>query len=427
MNKIFFIISVVVLALVKASISAPPPISKTNNIKQPQTYNFNISAQDLSGALEQLCAQSDCFISVDESLTKDLFSPNLKKRASLKEALDVLLANTDLSYHITQNKTIIIEATNADSLVIPTIEVVGAKEDTHADSAIMSAGSNSFIGQKEIERFRGTSIGDIFQGESGVLVSENRNSGGLDINIRGMQGQGRVPVLLDGSRQETTVYRGYSGVSSRTYIDPDLISSISINKGPTMDAQATGAIGGLVSMRTIGADDILKKGHTLGLRIKGSLIGNNTGKKADADTVAGLPLGSNTSDGFYWTDCVSKSMCKNERDIANANGSNATLNRPSTFDLRAFTASLAIAKRFEDIDIVAAYATRKQGNYYAGKHGPTPYIDLSERYNKGFYTQVRPKLVGVSRFRAQEMIVNSDMSSTSMLLKSIFFFPMINL
>lgn len=59
-------------------------------------------------------------------------------------------------------------------------------------------------------------MGDIFQGMPGVLIGENRNSGGLDVNLRGMQGQNRVPVLVDGARQETTVYRGYAGVASRS-------------------------------------------------------------------------------------------------------------------------------------------------------------------------------------------------------------------
>ncbi len=104
----------------------------------------------------------------------------------------------------------------------------------------------------------------MFKGTTGVLVAENRNSGGLNINIRGMQGQGRVPVLVDGARQETTVYRGYAGVTSRSYVDPDLIGGVEIDKGPTMGASGTGAIGGLVSMHTLNADDIAKPGNDWG-------------------------------------------------------------------------------------------------------------------------------------------------------------------
>lgn len=78
------------------------------------------------------------------------------------------------------------------------VEVTGQLSE--ADRPFQTAGSAQYISRDQIERFRGSSVGDIFQGTPGVLVAENRNSGGLDVNIRGMQGQGRVPVLLDGSR-----------------------------------------------------------------------------------------------------------------------------------------------------------------------------------------------------------------------------------
>ncbi|MCZ3011412.1 hypothetical protein NYY91_18675, partial [Acinetobacter baumannii] len=57
----------------------------------------------------------------------------------------------------------------------------------------------------------------------------------------------------------------------RSYIDPDLISDVSIDKGPSLTSSA---IGGTVAIRTLGVDDILRDGKNVGLRLKGDLWNN---------------------------------------------------------------------------------------------------------------------------------------------------------
>ena len=44
------------------------------------------------------------------------------------------------------------------------------------------------------------SVGDFLTGMPGVLTGDNRNSGAIDVNVRGMQGFGRVPVVVDGTQ-----------------------------------------------------------------------------------------------------------------------------------------------------------------------------------------------------------------------------------
>src|SRR5690606_23026358 len=117
---------------------------------------------------------------------------------------------------------------------------------------------------------------DTLRGATGIISGEARSSGGLDVNIRGMQGQGRVPVTVDGAINGTTVYRGYQGTSNRSFVDPDFISHIAIEKGPSMGNAIAGGIGGSVSMKTLGVDDIVPEGDVMGIRLMASLSGNNT-------------------------------------------------------------------------------------------------------------------------------------------------------
>ncbi|MDP0919206.1 TonB-dependent receptor, partial [Klebsiella pneumoniae] len=54
-----------------------------------------------------------------------------------------------------------------------------------------------------------------------------------------------------------------------------LISEIRVDKGPSLGADAAGAIGGMVKMKTLQPKDILKEGETYGVRLKGDLSSNS--------------------------------------------------------------------------------------------------------------------------------------------------------
>ncbi len=56
-------------------------------------------------------------------------------------------------------------------------------------------------------------------------------AGALDIGIRGVQGEGRVLIFIDGSLQSTPYLSWLSRVNDLTYIDTDLLSSLTVNKG----------------------------------------------------------------------------------------------------------------------------------------------------------------------------------------------------
>ncbi len=389
---------------------------------------FSIPPQALSNAINSFSRQSGWQVSLRAELALDKQSSAVDGNYSADQALTRLLLGTGLQWRKTAENAVLIYALETptashSAITLNSVRVQGAA--SASDEVYQTAGSTNVITREKIERFRGTSVGDIFQGTTGVLVGENRNSGGLDVNIRGMQGQGRVPVLVDGARQETTVYRGYSGVASRSYVDPDLIGSVKIEKGPVMSAGGTGATGGLVSMSTIGVADIIKPGKDWGTRIRSSALGNNSGSRAPVGTSSGYNVNGlkGESQTTYRVDCYVAVLCEGPYDLANADGPSYTMNRPDTFDLRGWAGSIAAAKSVEWGDLIAAYSQRQQGNYYAGKNGPTPELDTSERYNRGFWTEVRPVLSGATRFRAEERIANTHYESRSLLLKSTFYLP----
>ena len=110
--------------------------------------------------------------------------------------------------------------------------------------------SNVYAGKEEIELYKGSSVGDLFKGLNGVYAGDSRNSGALDPNIRGIQGEGRIPLTIDGTEQATSVWLGPAGVANRNYVDPNMISSILVEKGVSATSGASG-IGGSVQIRTL--------------------------------------------------------------------------------------------------------------------------------------------------------------------------------
>ncbi len=409
-------------SLVMLAITLPPAAMAEETTPAPAATpaitRFDIPPGPLGAALTRFSEIAGFKLLAPAELLRGLRTAGVQNAVTREQGLGQLLAGTGLLWHYSDDGTVILEPAPRveGALVLDAVQVIGTVPD--ADLPYLTPGSSLHISRDKIERFRGTTVGDIFKGATGVLVGENRNSGGLDVNIRGMQGQGRVPVLVDGSRQETTVYRGYSGVASRSYVDPDLIGGIDITKGPSMSAQGTGAIGGMVNMRTLGARDIVKDGNDSGWRLRGSAVGN-TSSAPPAPAFAGyyVPRSSYRSNCRFASDCSPETM--EPASFAPADG----MDRPGLLDFEGWAGSLAGARRFENFELVAAYAQRQQGSYYAGTHGPAPYIEHGEPLVLPWWTETPVYLRGVSRFRAGERVPNSRYESKSLLLKSAFYLP----
>lgn len=197
---------------------------------------------------------------------------------------------------------------------------------------------SEFLDRQQIVRFRGTANGDVFSGISGVQVNSLRNeAGAIDVGLRGVQGEGRVPIVIDGSLQSSHTFRGYQGESDRTYIDMDLLSTVQIDKGASMGKYATGAIGGVVQMKTLSAEDILRPGEYVGLLLRASAYNNNRKPNISSDE-------------------------RDQEHYLMANGI-----KPNSFNNGSATAALAYKN--DTLDLVLAYSKRAIGNYFAGAKG----------------------------------------------------------
>lgn len=256
-----------------------------------------------------------------------------------------------------------------------------SQKELDAEFPYLQLGSSSYIDGKTVERFRGNSSADFLRGVSGVHLGDIRNGGALDVNIRGLQGQSRVPIIVDGTQQSIDVYRGYAGVQQRSYLDPDLISQVSIDKGPTLATDGAGAIGGAVRVTTLQPADVIPKGETFGVRLRGGMANNTVSERS----------------GFY-------------TKIKDNDDANQWPNMNSRFG------SVAMATDQDRYQLLAAYAYRKQGNYFAGKHG-------ADRYEKAHYSTTggtgMTTAAVIEAFPAGKEVLDTHSRSESWLLKGM--------
>lgn len=220
------------------------------------------------------------------------------------------------------------------------------KSTVSEDTIIVSAARNDghIITAQDIDKYRGSSNSNIFSSMTAIQANNMRNeAGAIDIGIRGLQGEGRVPVFIDGSLQSTHTSRGYQGTSDRTYIDADLISRVAVQKGAAVNASpfASGAIGGVVNIKTLTVDDIVNPGEQSGFLIK--LRSYNNNRKPD------IPDDYEKQNYYQLTP------------------------KPKSRQFNNGSATVAFGFRDEFFDSVIAYSERASGNYYAGKHGFTRY------------------------------------------------------
>ncbi len=131
----------------------------------------------------------------------------------------------------------------------------------------------SVVRPEQLEQMMPVRTEDLFRGMPGVTAIQNGNTSQTSINIRGLQDFGRVAVIIDGARQNFTQL-GHANAAGSFFVEPGLIADVDVVRGPVSNIYGSGAIGGVVTMRTKDADDIIARGQTWGVETDGEFGSN---------------------------------------------------------------------------------------------------------------------------------------------------------
>lgn len=345
----------------------------------PKTTAYSIPPGSLNGALTAFGRQTGLQVTYLAAVASGKTSPGFSGSATREQALAQILKGSGLSYSFPNSGTVAISGPGSSSAgaaadgatLLDPVDVSGGVSST--DAPYRTPGSSGHISQEQIQRLPPTSVGDMFRNTPGVISAGSRNGQSLDLNIRGLQGMNRIATLVDGAQQTSSTYRGYKGHSNRTFVDSEFIGGIDIEKGPSGGPYGAGAMGGVVNMRTLNANDLVENGKTFGARLRGSFGGNTVAPPA-VDTMV---------QRFGGNELMS------------------TENRMG---------SAAMAVATEHVDLVAAFAHRSNGNYFAGNNGDS--MVALKNPNEG-----RATMYPMSRYRPGGEVLNTSQDTNSALLK----------
>ncbi|MEI9409408.1 TonB-dependent hemoglobin/transferrin/lactoferrin family receptor [Mesorhizobium salmacidum] len=148
------------------------------------------------------------------------------------------------------------------------------------ETAIESLASASHVDQEQLDRRMATTPNEMLLGVPGVAAQADARRVSTSINIRGLQDFGRVAVIVDGARQN--FQRSDHGTQSTFYIDPELVKSLDVIRGPVANTYGSGAIGGVVFFDTKDALDFLKPDETWAGSVTGRYESNGKGWTSSA-------------------------------------------------------------------------------------------------------------------------------------------------
>lgn len=383
-----------------------------------QRTAFDIPAQSLDSALTRLADQGGVRILFVSNDVSGLQGTAIKGQLSAAQALDQLLAGSGLAWQWREPGTAVVTRSGAATagastpLVTGTlsvtgqqgIEATGAQRDLRGQDEVYDLDlSTAYLGRTEIERYKGATPSDLLNGVAGVFSGDARNSGALDVNIRGVQGPGRVPVTIDGTEQAVTAWRGYNGIGNRNYVDPNLIGGMQIFKGPSLTRNVTTGIGGGVVIKTLDVDDVVPEGESFGGEFKIEGSSNAVAPRLPGRLYTGM----------------------NHRDVPElATGSptnDPTLRvQPHTggggynvFDGEDHAYRLALGWKSDTLSLFGAYAYRDRGNYFAGKRGAGYYSQPVENIGAGDYI-----ITMANRLRPGDEVTNTSSQMESWLFKA---------
>lgn len=336
------------------------------------------ATQPLSQALAELARQARLTLVASPALLAGKTAPAVSGRFTPQQALDRLLAGSGLAGRIDAGALTVrplpppVPSTPAPTAA-NTVELSTVLVTAEREQAVPNAATVNTVTRGELDRIPPTSTSDIFKGIPGVTASNARNGASFDLNVRGQQGD-RVKVLVDGTQSTSNTSKSYGGENNHNYVDPDLVSSIVVEKGPNTGPHGAGTGGGVVNLTTLTADDLLRDGKNLGLRVRGGWANN-----------------SSPGEGFR------------------------SYNGASAIDVRTpgrnVSASVAGAWRGLDgkLDLVAAHSERRSGNYYAGSNGSATFS------NNGPLGEQREP---ISLYKPSQEVFNTSQDTQSTLLKA---------
>lgn len=374
---------------------------------------YDIAGGDLSSVLAQFASQSEVLLASPPGLMQGKRSPGLQGSYTVSAAFAALLSGTGLqavrradgSYTL----QVLVSASKGESILAPMTVTAQVDRDVARHEKVYTENvTTAYQDREQLQRFNITNPGDVFKGMNGVYSMDSRSSQSITPNIRGITGEGRTPLTIDGTEQSTNVWLHMFGAGNRSYADPAMFRSVEVEKGPSLSRGIKSGVGGAVNIRTIDAKDIIPEGDSIGFEINLATSGNTSKARRDTNSYFG----------------------QDYRNIPGAAREGTTVNLPlqtprtkgdaSILNFEDHAEMFAIAARNEFADVLLSHSERSAGNYYAGKKKAGNYVG-HDAYDQTSTDSYVPNLTKM--YKAGNEIYNTANDTQTTLFKNNWYLP----
>ncbi|WP_025744703.1 TonB-dependent hemoglobin/transferrin/lactoferrin family receptor [Salinivibrio costicola] len=153
-----------------------------------------------------------------------------------------------------------------------TVSVYASRMDAQKANGAVAVNTVSL---DEIEKRQGSNVTDLIRHLPNVSVLGGGRDVAQSVTIRGLSSEnGRVVQLIDGARQNFSV-----GHRSSLFMDPELLRSVEVARGPSSTLWGSGALGGVFAQKTKSASDFLSGGQDLGGYLKQGFHSNDNASR----------------------------------------------------------------------------------------------------------------------------------------------------
>lgn len=123
-------------------------------------------------------------------------------------------------------------------------------------------GQVTVISRDTLEQIQPSAMSDLLRDVPGLEFSGGPRRTGETPSIRGL-GRENVLILLDGARQSFI-----SAHDGRFFLDPELVRTAEVVRGPASALYGSGAVGGVLAFETVDAADLLREDESFGVRLR---------------------------------------------------------------------------------------------------------------------------------------------------------------
>ncbi|MGV8916237.1 MAG: TonB-dependent receptor [Pseudomonas sp.] len=246
-----------------------PLLNAATSAEQPAhslgTYLFNIAPQPLVSALNEFSRVTGWQVGLPAELAQGVTSPGAQGTLPADNALQRLLAGTQLDYRSVSSNNVVLEKRTADAVALQQMTVSATRNEQPVNSVPSTVTVHD---RAELDRNNVNNIRDLVRYEPGVSVGgAGQRAGTTGYNIRGIDGD-RILTQVDGVEIPDSFANGPYAQTHRNYVDPEIMKRVEILRGPASVLYGSNAIGGAVSYFTLDPDDIIKPGQDVGARLK---------------------------------------------------------------------------------------------------------------------------------------------------------------